>query len=111
LVVFHGNLCTQIVCTEVDSEFGVPAQYALYPNYPNPFNPITVIAFDLPTTGEVALSVFDLLGREVARLERDVLAAGRHVYQWDASSVASGVYLYRLSAGDHISERTLVLAK
>jgi hypothetical protein len=95
----------------LESEFGIPDRYALYANYPNPFNPSTTIRFDLPVSGEVSLTLFDLLGRQVDVLERGFLSAGRHVYEWNASNRASGVYLYRLTAGEFVAERTLVLMK
>jgi hypothetical protein len=96
--------------TAIDGE-GIPEQFALYRNYPNPFNPATTIRFDLPVSGRVSLQVFDMLGREVARLVDSQLAAGRHRYEWNALNVASGVYLYRLSAGQFNATRTLVVMR
>ncbi|UCF64876.1 MAG: T9SS type A sorting domain-containing protein, partial [bacterium] len=78
-------------------------------NYPNPFNPITTIEFDLPKTSLVTLKVFNILGEEVAILVSDRLSAGSYFYQWNASNSASGVYLYRLQAGDYIQSRKMVL--
>ncbi len=78
----------------------VVAGFHLEQNYPNPFNPATAIAFELPRPARVQLVIFDVNGREVARLiDNEVLAEGRHVRQWEARAQASGVYFYRLTAG------------
>ncbi|GEM_PF-6341454 len=82
----------------------LPTAYALHPNYPNPFNPETVIEYDLPQPSMVILSVYDLLGREVIRLVEGIQQAGRHRAVWSGrdaggNRVAGGMYLYILSAG------------
>jgi hypothetical protein len=77
----------------------VPKQFSLFQNYPNPFNPSTNIEFDLPKTGDVTLKIFNILGEEVTTLVSDRLNAGSYSYEWDASNLASGLYLYRLSTG------------
>lgn len=96
----------------------LPKVYALEQNYPNPFNPITVISYALPTASRVRLSVFDLLGREVALLVNDEKPAGTYKATWDASTFPSGVYFYRLSAstssghaGNSVNTKRLVLIK
>jgi len=76
-----------------------PSAFQLYPNYPNPFNPATNIRFDLPETIHVRLTVYDMLGREIARLADGILPAGEHQSKWDARSNPSGVYIIRLEAG------------
>jgi hypothetical protein len=78
----------------------LPTSYKLSQNYPNPFNPNTTIEFDLPKTSEVTLKVFNILGEKVATLVSDRLSAGSYSYEWDASNLASGVYLYRLQADE-----------
>jgi hypothetical protein len=85
--------------------------FELYQNYPNPFNPITTIEFVLPKTSEVTLKIFNILGEEVATLVYDKLHPGSYSYEWDASNVASGVYLYRLQAGDYVKTRKMVLIR
>jgi hypothetical protein len=80
-------------------------------NYPNPFNPSTTIEFDLPKTSQVTLKVFNILGEEVARLVSEKLPAGSYSYEWDASNLASGIYLYRLQAGDYVETRKMVLMR
>ena len=85
--------------------------YRLSDNYPNPFNPSTTIEFDLPKTSEVSLKVFNILGEEVTTLVSDRLSPGSYSYEWDASNLASGVYLYRLQAGDYVETRKMILMR
>jgi hypothetical protein len=80
-------------------------------NYPNPFNPTTSIAFTLKEAGLVRLSVFDVLGREVAVLMNGNQAAGSYNVSFNASALPTGVYLYRLEAGSFSAVRKLVLLK
>ena len=87
----------------------VPTVYALSQNYPNPFNPVTVIEYALPTSGDVSLIVYNLRGHEVALLISGNMPAGNHQVAWDASSLSSGVYLYRLQAGDFVQTKKMVL--
>jgi predicted GH43/DUF377 family glycosyl hydrolase len=89
----------------------IPAQYQLFQNTPNPFNPSTTIRFDLPEPGEVTLKVFTLLGKEVETLISKNLAAGEHHVLWNAGSQPSGVYLIRLEAGGFVQTRKMVLMK
>lgn len=76
----------------------VPGQVMLLQNYPNPFNPSTVIGFELSASCAVTLAVYDLVGREIARLVAGAVSAGHHERVWDASAVSAGVYFYRLVA-------------
>jgi hypothetical protein len=89
----------------------VPASYVLGQNYPNPFNPTTSITFGLPKDSEVTLEVFDSMGRVVATLAKGRYQAGLHTVTFDAKDLPSGVYLYRLKAGDFVSVKKLVLTK
>jgi len=79
-----------------DDSLTIPEQFSLEPNYPNPFNPQTTLAFDLPVRSRVRLQVFDVLGREVARLVDGRRPAGRYEVSFDATGLPSGVYIYRL---------------
>ena len=88
-----------------------PKEYNLGANYPNPFNPETQIDFSLPEDGLTKLIIYDLLGREVSRLVDDDLKAGYHNVTWNASNVASGLYFYRLTSGDFVSTKKMVLLK
>jgi hypothetical protein len=89
----------------------IPSTYELEQNYPNPFNPSTTIAFALPKPSEVTLKIFDASGREVATLVEGKLPAGRHEVVLDASPFSSGVYFYRLQAGEFSRTRRLMLVK
>jgi hypothetical protein len=89
----------------------VPSQFNLEQNYPNPFNPSTTIGFRIQERGFVSLKVFDVLGREVATLADEVKQPGTYSLQWDASRQASGVYFYKLQAGDFVGLKKLVLLK
>jgi len=83
----------------IDEPITVPDVYALGQNYPNPFNPTTNITFSLPTTSIVTLKIYNLLGQEVATLlDREEITAGDEEVEFDASTLASGVYLYRIVA-------------
>lgn len=76
----------------------IPAEYALGQNFPNPFNPSTLISFQLPVESRVRLRIYDLSGREIGTIADGVLAEGSYERRWDAAGVASGVYFYRLEA-------------
>lgn len=78
-----------------------PANWKLYPNYPNPFNPETTIRFEIPEASYVLLEVYDALGRRVAQLVNDSLSAGMHHYSFNAGNLASGLYFYRLRSINH----------
>ena len=88
-----------------------PVEFSLAQNYPNPFNPSTVIAYALPQNAHVALEVFNALGQRVALLVDEVKEAGYHQARFDASNLASGVYIYKLSAGGFVDSKKLLLMK
>lgn len=100
----------KMVANEQEFE-SVPGKFSLAQNYPNPFNPNTVISYNLPINSEVSLKVFDMLGREVARLVDGRMSAGTHQVPFNASNLASGMYMYRLVAGDFVSTKTMILIK
>jgi Zn-dependent metalloprotease/photosystem II stability/assembly factor-like uncharacterized protein len=93
----------------------VPTEYALYQNYPNPFNPTTSIRFSLPVQSKVILKVYDLIGNEITTLVNEEKPAGNFEVEFNASLVnsglSSGVYLYKIHAGDFISTKKLILLK
>ena len=94
---------------EIGSE--TPQKIALSANYPNPFNPVTTIRYELPVNSNVRLEVYDILGRRVAVLVEGLIESGAHEVAFDASNLASGVYLYRLSTADFVQTRQMVLVK
>jgi hypothetical protein len=83
-----------------DNSNELPVKYNLYQNFPNPFNPSTTIEFALPTPGFVTLSIYNILGEKVATLVSEELTAGSYKYEWDATELTSGIYFYRIQAGD-----------
>jgi hypothetical protein len=88
-----------------------PLAFALEQNYPNPFNPATSIKYQIPNTSRVTLKVYDVLGKEVATLVAAMEEPGHKSVQWNASGMASGVYFYRLTAGDFVQTRKLLLLR
>lgn len=85
--------------------------YALNQNYPNPFNPQTRITFSVPTSTHTTLKVIDILGNEVATLLNEIIQAGSYDLSFDASNLASGIYIYQLKSGDFISTKKMTLVK
>jgi len=88
-----------------------PMNFHLSQNFPNPFNPSTTISYQLPTNSFVVLNVYDILGREVETLVSERQMAGSHSVRFDAASLPSGVYFYRLQAGTYHDTKKLVLVK
>jgi glucuronoarabinoxylan endo-1,4-beta-xylanase len=119
----EGKSITTFVSTKTSTgvksfDSPIPQSYGLEQNYPNPFNSSTVISFSLPVKSYVLLRVFDMMGREVATLANEELAAGNHFRYWNASNISSGVYFYRLSlrtpsgqSGSFVETRKLVLLR
>lgn len=89
----------------------IPAAFGLQQNYPNPFNPTTVVSYQLPVASEVRFVVYDALGREVAVLVNERKAPGRYDETFDAARISSGVYFYRLTAGQFSQTRKMVVLK
>jgi hypothetical protein len=88
-----------------------PGEFALAQNYPNPFNPVTNLQFRIPDFGSISLKVYDLLGREVAVLVNEQRPTGTYAVRWDASRFPSGIYFYRLQAGNRIETKKMVLVR
>jgi len=97
--------------TGIADEGIVPEKYELSQNYPNPFNPVTVIRYSIPKAEEVSLVVYNLIGKEVAHLIDERKPAGSYTVKWDASNMASGIYFYRLQAGDFVQTKKMLLLK
>ncbi len=93
------------------NDFDMPDEWSLEQNYPNPFNPTTNIRYNIAEQSQVRLTVYNILGRRVATLVDEVQSSGSHMVTWDASSLASSIYLYRLEAGGRILTRKMTLIK
>ncbi len=97
--------------TSSDPVAEVPQNFGLDQNYPNPFNPLTQIQYQVPSHAHVSIEIFDVTGRQIATLVNEVKDAGYHVVSFDASRLASGVYIYRMQAGEHVFTRKMMLVK
>lgn len=95
----------------VSNHNAAPVTYELFQNYPNPFNPATTISFNVSSLSFVTLKVYDILGREVKTLVDGYKTQGKYSFNFDASSLSSGVYFYQLKAGDYTSIKKMVLLK
>ncbi|NOS86732.1 MAG: T9SS type A sorting domain-containing protein, partial [Ignavibacteria bacterium] len=89
----------------------IPKEFMLYPNFPNPFNPETKIQFDVPTAGRVKLEIFDILGKSSELPVDETLRPGRYNIVWSAEEYSSGIYFYRLSAGNFVQTRKMIVVK
>ena len=105
-----------IMLARIELDAQLPHILVLYPNYPNPFNPVTTLRYDLPEKVLVTITIYDMLGRQVKTLMDQTLNAGYKSLIWDATNdygkpVSAGVYLYQIHAGKHISTKKMVLLK
>jgi len=94
----------------------LPVEFSLHQNYPNPFNPETRIVFNIPVRSRVNISVFNMLGQNVAVLADEVYDAGGHAVVWSGTDesgykVSSGVYLYKMTVGDLVISKKMLLVK
>lgn len=95
----------------VEAVISAPAKFELSQNYPNPFNPSTKISFSVPQSGNVKLSVYNLLGQEVQNLVNGFVEAGNHTINFDAENLNSGIYLYKLEANGFVQTRKMTMIK
>ncbi len=108
------NVLTSVCETRAavkENELSVPTDFALEQNYPNPFNPTTDISFSLSTATDVTLAIYNVNGQIVEIVHEGYLAAGKHSFRWNAENLASGVYLYRLTAGQFVDTKKMTLLK
>ena len=101
----------QFIISGITPVLNMPDQFGLSQNYPNPFNPSTKINYLIPTKELVVLKVYDVLGKEVATLVNEVKQAGNYTVTFNASSLPSGTYFYRLEAGDNLGVKKMILLK
>jgi glucuronoarabinoxylan endo-1,4-beta-xylanase len=97
--------------TSLERNKSLSEKFTLHQNYPNPFNPSTVISYQLPVAGNVKISIYNLLGKKVATLVSEKLPAGIHEVEWDAKGFSSGVYFYRMQAGNFVSTKKILLIR
>jgi len=105
---YLGN-CTNSSSQIRENDFS--GEYKLHINYPNPFNPETSIKYEIPYTSKVTVKIFDITGKEVETLVDRQLEAGSYEVKWNASDYPSGVYFYKLTAGDYTETRKMILLK
>jgi hypothetical protein len=94
-----------------ERSLGLPSTFALEQNYPNPFNPVTVIRYQLPVKSWITLKIYNVLGQEVATLVDDNQEAGYKSVEWKANGVSSGLYFYKLTSGNYISIKKMILIR
>lgn len=97
--------------TSVDTDQEIPVEYNLAQNYPNPFNPTTTINFAIPKTSKVSLIVYSITGEKVAEVVNNLMPVGKHSVVFDASRLSSGVYIYKIAAGDFAQSRKMMILK
>jgi hypothetical protein len=103
------NLSPPIGIKNIGSE--IPKEYKLYYNYPNPFNPVTKIVFDIPKQSVSELTIYDISGRVIETIVNENLQAGKYEVQWNASNYSSGVYFYRLQTSTFTDTKKMLLVK
>jgi hypothetical protein len=101
----------QDVIVNVEEEDLLPLTYKLEQNYPNPFNPSTIIKFAVPERTRVQIKVYDILGGEITTLVNEELEAGWYEKTFDASTLSTGVYIYRIQAGSYVNTKKMLLIK
>lgn len=105
---FIGDL---LVSVDDDQITLVPNNFLLYQNYPNPFNPITVIRYDIAQAENVEISIYNILGQRIRTLVNEIKQPGQYDVSFDASSLTSGIYIYRIKSGNYLSSKKMLLIK
>jgi hypothetical protein len=100
-----------VTVVTLSTEMFIPEEVSLSSAYPNPFNPATMLSFSVPEEMDVAVTVYDMMGRVVSELANGIYEPGNHELRWDASKQSSGIYFVKFQAGYHISTQKLMLVK
>jgi len=100
-----------ILATEVAEQKYLPFKFALNQNYPNPFNPVTSIHYSIPLAATVTLKIYDTNGKEISSLVNETQQSGDHSVEWNSNGIPSGVYMYRITAGNYTETKKMVLLK
>jgi hypothetical protein len=106
-----GNLDLEISFAGMNTGVGVPKTFSLNQNYPNPFNPVTKIEYAVPNDMKVTIKVYDMIGREVNVLVNEIKKAGYYSVEWNGNQLSSGVYFYKMQAGDFNAVKKMMLIK
>ncbi len=109
--VFYSDTIRVDVIEDIDANDNLPVEYALYNNYPNPFNPSTRISFAVPESGIVNLVIYDILGQKVSTVTNRYYNAGNYTLNFDASGLNSGVYFYRMTSNNKSFVKKMILTK
>lgn len=114
--VYYYTIIANSVNAVVEDVPNLPLMFRLYQSYPNPFNPSTIVEYDLPRKSNVNITVYNVLGQKVKTLVSCTKPAGQHSVEWDGMDnhgrpVTSGVYFYRIIAGEHTETRKMLLLK
>ena len=104
--MYHQNIISKVEDDEI-----LPNEYLLEQNYPNPFNPSTIIKFGIPERTNVVIKIYDILGSEAATLINQEMDIGWYEVQFNAQDYSSGVYIYRMQAGNYIRTKKMLLVK
>ena len=108
VTIYSNSTTVNIENTNINT---TPTSFLLYQNYPNPFNPSTTIKYSVPNQSIVSLKLFDVLGSEIKTIVNEEKPIGNYEVNFDASNLPSGVYFYRLQAGDFVETKKMVLLK
>jgi hypothetical protein len=110
--LFSNEVEVIAIITDVKEDlYGIPTEYKLYANYPNPFNPATTIKFDIPKEGKYVIRVYNILGEVIKVLADKEFSAGRYQLTFDASNLSSGIYFYQLQGNDKNFVKKMLLVK
>lgn len=114
LAATHGRGCFTFdlsTIVAIQNINGTPESFSISQNYPNPFNPVTTIKYEIPSLSFVTLKIYDALGNEVVSAVNKNVHPGKYEYTWNASGFSSGMYFYKIIAGDFAETKSMILLK